>query len=51
MCCPRPREWKATEYKMYGNRKQVLMHVFHCDLRMDVAHECNTDEANYLKTF
>lgn len=39
------------KYKMYGTRKELLMHVFHCDLRKDVAHECNTDEANYLKTF
>lgn len=39
------------EYKMYGDKKNVLMHVFHCDPRLDIAHECNTNEANYLKTF
>ncbi len=38
-------------YKKYGDRKNVLMHVFHCDPRLDIAHQCNKEEADYLKTF
>lgn len=37
--------------KRYGDRKELLMHVFHLDLRKDIAHRCNTEEADFLKTF
>ena len=37
--------------KLYGEGKEILMHVFHLDLRKDIAHRCNTEEANFLKTF
>lgn len=38
-------------YKMYGDRKELLMHVFHCDLRKEIAHVCNREEAEYLLSF
>lgn len=38
-------------FKIYGDRKHLISHVFHCDPRLDIAHECNKEEANYLKTF
>lgn len=39
------------KFRQYGTEKEKLGHVFHCDLRLDTAHECNKTEAEYLLSF
>ena len=36
-------------FKVYGTEKNRLSHVFHCDLRLPEAKECNDDEMDFLK--
>ena len=38
-------------YKVYGNKDKNLLHVFHCDLRLAEAKECNDDECDFFKRF
>lgn len=38
-------------YRMYGNAKKPLAHVFHCDIKSEDAHLCNTEECNFFKSF
>lgn len=39
------------EFHFYGDSEHELGHVFHCNMKMDEAHECNKDECNYFKKF
>ena len=40
------------EYKMYGNEsRQDIAHVFHCNVKMKEAQQCNEDECNFFKKF
>ena len=36
-------------YKYYGSKEQKLYHVFHCNMREDMAKVCNDDECNFFK--
>ena len=37
-----------TEYHCYGDEKNVLTHVFHINIKLDGARECNSDECNFF---
>ena len=39
------------EYHCYGNSEQPLWHVFHCNLQLKEADQCNTDECNFFLSF
>lgn len=39
------------EFHYYGDSKNVLGHVFHCNVRLDDAKKCNKDECDYFKKF
>lgn len=40
------------EYKMYGNEsRQDIAHVFHCNVKIKEAQQCNEDECNFFKKF
>ncbi len=41
----------AHEFKLWGTDKNVLGHVFHCDLRLTDAHACNREEMDFLKRY
>lgn len=41
----------AFIYRMYGNRKNPLKHVFQCDLSLEEAKLCNDEECNFFKEF
>lgn len=41
----------AFIYRMYGNHKNPLKHVFQCDLSLDEAKLCNDEECNFFKEF
>ena len=36
-------------FRVFGSDKDKLTHVFHCDLRLPQAKECNDEEAAFLK--
>ena len=38
-------------YRYYGDKEHVLGHVFHCNMRLDAAAQCNRDECDYFKSF
>ena len=38
-----------TEYRCYGDEKNVLTHVFHINIKLDGARECNADECEFFK--
>lgn len=38
-------------YRLYGNAKKPLPHVFHCDIKSEDAKLCNDEECNFFKSF
>ena len=36
-------------FQMYGDEKHPLQHVFHCNIKLEEAKKCNTEECNFLK--
>ena len=40
-----------VEYHYYGNPDNVLGHVFHCNIRLPDAQQCNRDECEWFKSF
>jgi len=36
-------------YKLWGSKKEPLMHVFHLDLRKPVSRQCNDEEMEFLR--
>lgn len=38
-------------YHMYGNARNRLGHVFHCNIKTDSAAECNDDECRFLMKY
>lgn len=38
-------------FRFYGSAKKPLYHVFHCDMRLKEAYECNRDECEYFRSF
>ena len=40
-----------VEYHYYGDAGNVLGHVFHCNIRLPDAQQCNRDECDWFKTF
>jgi acetyl esterase/lipase len=40
-----------VQSKYYGTAEKVLTHVFHCDLRLDEAKQCNQEETEFFKEF
>lgn len=39
------------EYKLYGDEQNQLQHVFHCNMRLADARECNTAECNFFRNY
>lgn len=37
------------EYRFYGDKKNSLGHVFHCNIRLEAAKICNDDECEFFK--
>jgi dipeptidyl aminopeptidase/acylaminoacyl peptidase len=37
-----------AEYHYYGDKKHVLGHVFHCNMKLPEASVCNKDEADFF---
>lgn len=40
-----------VRYQYYGDPDHVLGHVFHCNIRLPDAQQCNRDECEWFKTF
>ena len=38
-------------YRFYGDAKNPLAHVFHCDMRSEDAQLCNDEECSFFKSF
>ena len=38
-----------TEYRFYGDEKNVLTHVFHINIKLQGARECNADECEFFR--
>ncbi len=38
-----------VQYHYYGNKDHVLGHVFHCNIRLPEAAQCNSDECAFLR--
>lgn len=38
-------------YRVYGNSKEPLSHVFHCNINLKQAKLCNDEESNFFKEF
>ena len=38
-----------TEYSYYGDKDHPLKHVFHIDIKLEEARQCNEDECNFFK--
>ena len=38
-------------YRLYGDKKNRLPHVFHCDMRSEDARYCNDEECSFFKGF
>jgi hypothetical protein len=38
------------EYKIYGNGKEEIGHVFHCNMRLPEAKQCNDEECEFFKS-
>ena len=41
----------AHEFKIYGTQENKLPHVFHCNLRLAEAAQCNREEMDFFKTY
>jgi len=39
------------QHKVYGSETDKLFHVFHCDIRHELAKVCNKEQCDYFKTF
>jgi len=39
------------EYHYYGDKKKILYHVFHCNMKEPMAEICNDDECNFFKKY
>ena len=39
------------KYKMYGDEKNVLGHVFHLDMRNDIGKQCNDEHCEWFRGF
>ena len=39
------------EYKLYGNSKNKLGHVFHCDIKTESARTANLDELAFFRRY
>ncbi len=39
------------EFHYYGDKDHVLGHVFHLNMKSDIAHQCNEAEAAFFRTF
>jgi acetyl esterase/lipase len=37
-------------FRFYGDAKTELGHVFHCNMKLDVAHKCNKDECDFFQS-
>lgn len=40
----------AYKYTIYGNGKKEIGHVFHCNIRLPEAEECNNEECEFFKS-
>ena len=38
-----------AEYHYYGDPEHVLGHVFHCNMNLPEAHQCNADECDFFR--
>ncbi|MBR1744104.1 MAG: alpha/beta hydrolase [Lachnospiraceae bacterium] len=38
-------------FRFYGDAKNMLPHVFHCDIKSEEAKLCNDEECNFFKSF
>ena len=38
-------------YRMYGDKTNLLPHVFHCNIRSEAAKSCNDDQCSFFKGF
>ena len=44
-------EFQITHtYKIYGNGKKEIGHVFHCNIRLSEAEQCNNEECEFFKS-
>jgi len=44
-------EFQITHtYKIYGNGKKEVGHVFHCNIRLPEADQCNNEESDFFKS-
>ncbi len=41
----------VTCYRFYKWSEKTLGHVFHCDMRLDMAEKCNADECDFFGEF
>lgn len=41
----------SYEYHLYGTEENRLPHVFHCNVRLKEASECNDDECNFFRQY
>ena len=39
------------EFHFYGDAKQELGHVFHCNMKLQAAKQCNKEECDYFRKF
>jgi acetyl esterase/lipase len=39
-----------SEYKLYGDDLDKLYHVFHIDIKSNIANQCNEEECNFLRS-
>jgi acetyl esterase/lipase len=37
-------------FRYYGDANTELGHVFHCNMKLDIAHKCNKDECDFFKS-
>ena len=40
-----------AEYRFYGDKEHPLGHVFHCNMRLPEAEQCNREECEYFRSF
>lgn len=41
-----------AEFRIYGEKGQEYMgHVFHCNMNLEEARQCNIDECNFMKKY
>lgn len=46
-----PPTFVMTCYRFYKWSEKTLGHVFHCDMRLDMAEKCNADECDFFGEF